>query len=602
MSHINPQTAKTLSGLFQQRVCLTPHKPAYQYYQKDAWHSFTWQEIADKASRWQEALRKEGLQKGERVAIMMQNSPDWVSFDQAALGLGLVVVPLFYNDRVDNAAYILDHTQTRVLITDNPQIAQALRIKHAELPSLQLIVCLGKQAELIHTHPTQENVGLQCMTAQQWCPQESTEAFLFNTEDSHALATIVYTSGTTGRPKGVMLSHWNILTNADACLQFTAIDEASTFLSFLPLSHMFERVGGYYLPVMSGSHVTYTRSILDLAEDLQTIKPSVLISVPRIYERIFVKIREELSKKSKVAQKLFEWAVQIGNQQFEYQHGRQAWQYQFIFMPLLHRLVSQKVLNRFGGRVQYAICGGAPLSQPVADLFTGLGLPILQGYGMTECSPVAITNRPDSNIPVSIGVPIPGATIRIAEHDELQVQSESVMLGYWRNEEATKSTVTEDGWLRTGDKARFDQHSGHYYIIGRLKEILVLATGEKVPPHDIEAAIITDPLFEHALVLGEGMPYLSAIVSLNQEHWDTLVSEENFSTPDDSKTHKHLKKRCQNLLQHFPGYARIHRIHFCQEAWEVENDMLTPTLKLKRNNIMQHYQKAIDHLYQGHRI
>lgn len=602
MAHIRPNEAKTLSGLFQERLKRTPDNPAYRYFKNDQWNVYTWNDLKEQTIEWQTALKQHTLETGDRVAIMMENRPEWVCFDQAALGLGLVTVPLFYNDRADNAAYILGHTDSKVLLTDNAELAKEIQQLFPELPQLEAIIYLDEEGTL---DIPQTDAKQKLYNFSEWnnsTPETNQKTLITYTEDPHALATIVYTSGTTGKPKGVMLSHWNILTNSDACLQFVIIDETSTFLSFLPLSHMFERVGGYYLPMQGGAYVTYTRSIAQLAEDLLFVRPTILISVPRIYERIYSKIQEGLEEKSPLAQKLFHLTVKLGNQHIDYRQERDKWRPGFLLLPVLNKLVSQKILDRFGGRLEHTMCGGASLSKPVADLFTGIGLPLLQGFGMTECSPVITANRPDNRIGTSIGYPISGTEVRIAENQELQARSECVMQGYWRNEEATRDTITEEGWLRTGDKARFDEATGHYYIVGRIKEILVLANGEKVPPVEIEAAITNDSLFEQAIVIGEAMPYLSAIVVLNEEKWASVAKDNNFPENDPHQAREFLQQRLFQHLSHFPGYAQIRGVHFCTDPWTVENDMLTPTLKIKRNVIQGHFKRVIDQLYQGHLI
>lgn len=572
-------SCNTLSELFQRRVELSPNKPAYQYYSSDEknWLQKSWQDIAEDSVVWQQIFEKFDLQAGDKVAIMLKNCHEWIAFDQAALGLGLVTVPLFYNDNADNAAYILEESDTQLLFIGDNTICKQL---------LESDVSLIKLHHIITLNPLESDDGRLHALPDIWHIAKSNSPKNIVT-DPNTLATIVYTSGTTGRPKGVMLSHKNILTNTKAILECADfLSTPQSYLSFLPLSHMLERTGGYYFGIYIGATTAFARSIPQLAQDLQTIKPTILVSVPRIYERIYAKIKEELAKKPAIVSRLFNLAIAVGDRHFEYKQGRAAWSPKFILKPLLDRIVSQKLLDKLGGRMQFAICGGAALSQPVADLFIGIGLPLYQGYGMTECSPIAAVNRPDSNIPMSIGPALPGVQLRIAENDELQIKGDNVMLGYWKNEQATADTITEDGWLRTGDQARIDEY-GHAYIIGRLKEIIVMANGEKVPPVDMEMAILSDSVFEQVVIVGEGMPYLSALVVLNAEKGH-------------SGDEKELLKRVRNLLLDFPGYAKIRKLCVIKEPWTVENGLLTPTLKLKRERIIKGCADSVESMYQGH--
>ena len=572
-------SSNTLSELFQNRVQLTPEQVAYRYYdnQNKKWIDKSWKEIAEDSVIWQQLFEKFQLQSGDKISIMMKNSHEWISFDQAALGLGLVTVPLFYNDSADNAAYILEESEAKLLFIGDNKICKQVLSNETELPELQHIITMNEMQSDDPRLSTLESI---------WHIAESDIPKNTITEPD-TLATIVYTSGTTGRPKGVMLSHKNILSNVKSilgCADF--INQPHTFLSFLPLSHMLERTGGYYFPILIGATVAFARSIPQLAQDLVTIQPSVFVSVPRIYERVYAKIKEELNKKPAIIQKLFDLTISTGVQHFEYTQGRASWSPKFLIKPLLDRIISQKLLDKLGGNMHFAICGGAALSEPVADLFIGIGLPLYQGYGMTECSPIAAVNRPQSNIPMSIGLAVPDVELRIAENDELQIKGDNVMLGYWKNEQATADTIVDDGWLRTGDKARIDD-KGHAYIIGRLKEIIVMANGEKVPPVDMEMAILNDPVFEQVLIVGEGKPYLSALVVLNAD------KKHSGDTND-------LLKRIRKLLTSFPGYAKIRKVSVVSEPWTVENGLLTPTLKLKRERIIKGCADGVDSMYEGH--
>ena len=604
---ITPDIADTIPAVFRERLKRDPEKVAYQQYNfaNKTWESSTWNEIATEVARWQDSLEKENLQPGDRVALMLKNSRDWIVFDQAALGMGLVTVPLYVEDRPDNVAYIINNSNVKVLLVQDTKQWQRLLDLKTELVDLQRIISI----EPIHEEDAPSDPRL--ISRADWVFGSKGELQAKERKPDE-LASIVYTSGTTGRPKGVMLSHKNIVL--DAYGAFLSGEEHPSgyfkhddqYLSFLPLSHMFERTVGYMLPMLVGAQVNFARSIPQLGEDLVTIKPTILVSVPRIFERVYGKVMDGLKSKSPLAQKLFKMTVNIGWKRFEYLQGRASWSPALLLWPMLNKIVASKVMEKLGGRVRIAICGGAALSPDVAKLFIGLGLPLVQGYGLTEASPVISSNRVNRNIPHSIGPAFPNVEVRIGVDDELQARGDTIMMGYWDNQEATDACMTDDGWLRSGDKARIDEN-GFLYITGRLKDILVLANGEKVPPADMEMAIATDSLFEQVMVIGEAKPYLSACVVLNPDHWNDLADMIGFDPDDPASLEKReveklITARISHRLKDFPGYAQVRRAALFLEPWTIDDGLITPTLKVKRPKVMERFADKINKLYEGHSV
>jgi long-chain acyl-CoA synthetase len=370
------------------------------------------------------------------------------------------------------------------------------------------------------------------------------------------------------------------------------------------MSHCLERTAGYYVPVMAGATVAYARSVQQLQEDLVLIRPTVLISVPRIFERIQSGIRSKLDKGPAATRYLFELAVNVGNRHFEHVQRRATWHPKLLLWPLLKQLVADKLLARLGGRLRLAITGGAALSADNARTFIGLGMHILQGYGLSETSPVISVNRLDNNLPSSVGPKLPNLEIRLGEYNALEVRGPSVMLGYWNNEEASKAMIDADGWLNTGDVASIDD-GGRITITGRIKEIIVLSNGEKIPPNDMEAAILADPLFEQVMVVGEGKAYLGLLAVVNRERWVAAMRERNLPVewPESlhsSQTKAYALQRVTQQLHAFPGYARIRKIALLDDHWTADNGMLTPTLKIKRNKVLELHGKDYESLYDGY--
>ncbi|MCG6863727.1 MAG: AMP-binding protein [Chromatiaceae bacterium] len=590
--------AKTLTGLMLERVRRSPNGVAYIHYDaaSGGWIQSSWRQTAETAGLWQAALRREKLNPGDRVALQLGNRPEWVYFDMASLGLGLVTVPLYTIDRPDNIRHILEDAGVRLLLLESSNQVETLA---------PVLTGLDHKVRVLVLEPAGEGStdGVEYTSMEQWLTGARGE-LVDLVEKSADLATLVYTSGTTGAPKGVMLSHHNILWNTEAVLRRIQAFPQDRFLSFLPLSHTLERTGGYYLPMMTGSSVAYARSVAQLAEDLQIVRPTVLIAVPRIFERVYAKIRTKLSGEPVLSRKLFNAAVSVGWHAFEYSQTRRSWSADLLFAPLLDRLVGRKIRERLGGRLRVAVSGGASIPPQIARFFISLGVPLVQGYGLTEASPVVSLSPLEENLPHSVGPPLPGIEIRIGARNELLVKSPSVMLGYWQQPQSTAATVDDEGWLHTGDQVRME--GNHIVITGRLKDLIVLSNGEKVAPTDLEMAITLDSLFSQVLIAGEGHPYLTALAVLDPEAYALLAAREGLdSSPIAERLNPQLERilieRVGGALRTFPGHAKIPRLAVVEGPWTVDDGLLTPTLKPKRKLILEKYHRDLDRLYEGHR-
>lgn len=590
--------ARTLPALFAARVAETPDTVAYLHYDGSGWASLSWREISRRAARFQAALRAEDLLPGARVGIMAKNGPDWVAFDVAAMGLGLVTVPFYTDDRAENIAWISADAEVKLIVVEGRSHFRRLTAVEGGLPTVQRIACLAGcfGCSVARDHDPRAVAGGD------WIPEEGV---VFDPGDTapDALATLVYTSGTTGRPKGVMLTHENILANARACARCAPIGPEDGFLSFLPLSHMLERTAGLYLPMLTGSRVAFARSATQLAGDLVSARPTALISVPRIYERVHARLVQQLETQPALKRFLFERTIAVGWRRFEHEQGRAGWHPGLLAWPLLDHLVARKVRERLGGRLKFAICGGAALAPEIARVFIGLGIPVYHGYGLTEASPVVSVNRPGDNLPASVGMPLPDVEVRLSPEGEVLVRGPSVMRGYWRNDEATAAALDADGWLHTGDLGRLDE-AGHLTITGRIKEIIVLSNGEKVPPADIEMAVALDPCIEQVMVAGEGRPALVALLVLSDYGRGYLAAELGMDLSDDAlladrRVEKALLARIRERLSGFPGHARIRRALVLATPWSIGEGLLTPTLKLRREAILSRHAEDVDALYRG---
>ncbi|WP_257167196.1 AMP-dependent synthetase/ligase [Bradyrhizobium sp. SRS-191] len=584
----------TLPDLWRWRVGQSPDQPAYRHFDPDrGWVSFTWREIEDHVARWRRALAVEDFAPGERIAILMPNGIAHLAMDQAALSRGLVPVPMHAVDNADSIAYILADSGARLLLVDSDARWREIAAVGQALPDLQRIVCAERRDESgAADDPRLVALDAWLNAAAGAAPPRNDIAIA-----PHDLAAIVYTSGTTGRPKGVMLTHDNVVANVKAIHQRLAADIDDVFLSFLPLSHTFERTAGYYYAIAIGACVAYARSVKQLPDDLLEVRPTILISVPRIYERIYSLVMHHRTVANPLERALLDLTLAIGGRRFDAQQGQAKLSaFDRLAWPLLQRLVADKVLARFGGRLQVAVSGGAPIAEPVVRLFLALGLEVLQGYGMTETSPVVSVNTPGDNDPRTVGRALAGVEVRVGDNDELMVRGPSVMLGYWHKPEETARVKEPDGWLHTGDQARID--AGRITITGRIKDILVTSTGEKIAPADLETAVLTDPLFEQAIVIGENRPFLAAIVVLNPKGWAEQQARlaahgQRGSDAEAASLLRHIAR----AVKAYPAYATPKAVHWTLEPWTVQAGLITPTLKNKRPAIERAFAREIEAIY-----
>lgn len=590
----------TLPGLFEERCARRPGDQAYlQFDAADgAWHVYTWEAMHGMVRRWRAALAREQLAVGERVAVMLPNCVEWICFDMAAQSLGLVVVPIHPDENPEYAAYQLADSGARLLLLEAGRDGPALAPWAGRLPQLRRTLCLRGGPGGHDSALTPVERWLEAAAADEVAPPADA--------DADALATIVYTSGTTGRPKGVMLSQRNILSNVEAVLQRVAGYREDVYLSFLPLSHMFERTVGCYLPMAAGSTVAFARSLQSLPQDLLAVRPTVLVSVPHLYERLHAGLQRELRDRGSVARALFAWAEEIGWRRFEaaQRRGRAPGALARLLWPLLKHLAADRLLARLGGRLRIAVIGGAPVSPRVAHCLIGLGLPLLPGYGLTEAAPIVTANAPEDNAPESVGRALPGVELRLGAEGELLVRGPNVMRGYWNAPAQTREALDGQGWLHTGDVARIDP-GGYVHIVGRLKEILVTSSGEKVPPADLEREITGDPLFEQAMVVGEGRPYLAVLAVLNREAWQALAGQ--LGVPCDtpaalqrSDVRRALLRHVDARLRGFPACAQVRALRATLEPWTQANGLLTTTLKIRRAPLAQRFAAELEELYAGH--
>lgn len=567
---------------------------------KKSWRDWTFRQGYDEVQRWRHAFAGLGLTRGTRVAMLLPNCIEAVLFDQAALANALTPVPLHAIDTPKSSAYILNDSGAEVLVT-NKKLKWRFVREAAELPNLKLVVITDDD------FADDPDADIPMLSLETWLAK-TPDAPLPPGPRSTDLAALVYTSGTTGNPKGVMLTHRNVLSNLRGVLQSLQPYADETLLSFLPLSHTFERTASYYLAVGTGLTLAFNRSIATLADDLKSIRPTILMSVPRVYDMIYGKLRDGLAKKPAYVRYLFNWAVEVGWRRFCRENGLpiepsgRAWLDPLV-AGFLDKKIGKQLRSVFGDRIHLYISGGAALNPAVAKVFLGLGVPIFQGYGMTETSPIIAVNKVGQNHPSTVGPKLDNIEVKLGDGGELLVRGPSVMQGYWHREEATRAILSDDGWLSTGDVAEIYQ-DGCIRITGRIKEIIVTSTGEKVPPADLEAAVETDPLFAQTLAVGDDRICIALVAVVNPDEWQRLCAElkldpEDPKSLDSREAQQAALKRIKKAAADFPNYGVPRLVKLVREPWTIENGMLTPTLKLKRSIITRRYASDIDALYEG---
>ncbi len=599
-----PEDLTVLPEFLVRTARIWPDREAYRWfdYPTNDWMSLTWREFSERVLRWRKAFAKMGLQKGDKVAMLLPSSVDALTFDQAAVANGLVPVPLHASDTAGSSRFILEDSESKFLVTVSLARWHSLAEAGDDLKHLERVV---------FTNDTDVGTSFDHIPyggLEEWLATGNDVTNLPEGPSPTDLAAIVYTSGTTGRPKGVMLTHKNVVTNVRQTWNIAEATEEDVILSYLPLSHTFERTVGYYLGVATGAALVFSRGVNQLRDDLFDVRPTLMSSVPRVYEQFynhFVTLKGKMSAKKAF---FFEWTRDIGWRRFCRANELPVPKSVRGFMDnlmwgYLNRRVAGPVREFFGGRIRMMFSGGAALNQTVAQFFLAMGLPMNQVYGLTETSPIISVCRPMGNHPTSVGEPVAWTEVRLGENDELQVRGPQVMAGYFKREADTKAAFTEDGWFKTGDQADLSD-GGRIRIKGRIKEIVVTSTGEKVSPVDLEFAIQEDPLFDQVMIVGENRPYITCLVVLHDDKWKALcaalqVDPNDPSTMGCRDVRNAVLKRIKTATRDFPRYGQPRNVAVVPEKWTVENGLLTPTQKLRRRQIADRFAQEVEALYTG---
>ncbi len=601
-------TAETLPRLFQNTVARFGTKTVIRHRIAKEWHEITFGELARRVETVASGLAALGIRKGDHVALLSENRLEWAVMDLAVLHLGGVVVPIYPSLPSPQVAYIVRNSAAKlVVVEDAKQLAKVVEA-HASLPNVHTLVVMdpakvpedtkAMTLEALIERGNEAPIGAEFARAWQGVAPDE-------------LASLVYTSGTTGDPKGAMLTHRNFAANVFMSLehferQGEAITDTDTFLSFLPLCHVFERTTGYYLPLAVGATIGYSEGVRTLLEDMRVNKPTIMVCVPRVYESFAERIQGAMEKEPDLKQKGFADAIKAGEEYADNKRatghaGPVAWAKHLAF----DKLVYAPIRERFGGAMRFFVAGGAALGVPTARFFEAFGLPIIEGYGMTEASPVIAIN-PNRHIRHgTVGTVVPHGEVKIAPDGEICYRGTNVMRGYWRNDVATAEMIDAEGWLHTGDIGTLDA-DGYLKITDRKKDIIVLANGKNVAPQPIEQLLKQSHLITEIVLIGDKQNVVTALVVPNRDKLKEWANGENLTFASDDElvaapqVVKHVKGVIDALSKdQLADYERVKKIVLLNATFSVDGGELTPTLKIKRKIVLAKYANEVAALRGG---
>ncbi|MDQ6981993.1 MAG: long-chain fatty acid--CoA ligase [Mariprofundus sp.] len=560
-------------------------KPMLRFRKHDgswqSWSRIRVQQAVLRVAAWLESM---GIKPGDRVGILGHNSPEWFIADFAILRLGAVTVPAYFTDPPEAVRYVFDDADVSVIFVEEGE--QQDKLSGIDKP----FIAFHSATESIEAIAVDEIWDNRLEAS---CPERD------------QLATLIYTSGTTGHPKGVMLTHGNLLSDVAAGIDGVPVYPADLFLSFLPASHAFERTVGHFLPTACGSEIAYAEAVTTLLRDMPEVKPTIMISVPRLYEKIYAGVQAKLAAGPGLKRKLFNLAQKLGMQRFELkQQGRDLSAGKAVVWGLLDKVVNAKLREKMGGRIRLFISGGAALHPKIARFLLAADIMVLPGYGLTETSPILSVNVTDKIKPATVGAALSGVEFKVAGDGELLVKGPMVMQGYWNKPEATAAAFDADGWLYTGDIIEIDDE-GYITIVDRKKEMMVLSNGENVPPALIEQHLNQDPCFLQTMVLADNRPYVAALLVPDETAFSRAWQmDKKKPLPGDWRDNQDVSSwvlgRLHSDEYDLPSYMQVKRFAFVDTEWTQNDGFLTPTLKLKRRKITEYQAELIEALYPDH--
>lgn len=575
-----------------------PKEDLFLYKSQGKYHPISTQETFDTIRYFSLGLRELGLSREDKLILLAENGPKWVMVDLATMCQGGITVPIYTSLTPEQILYIVDNSDAKLLVCSSPELWEKIVAIKDKLKKISTyIVFFDKRGSNILTFQQVLELGKKIDEKN---PHLFKEMALSIKPDD--IASIIYTSGTTGVPKGVMLTHQNFVSNVTTCAPLFQISEKDTVLSFLPLSHVLERMV-VFCYLYKGASIAFAESVETVAENLLEIRPHIMVSVPRVFEKIYARVMDNVLESSPLKRKIFFWAVKIGRKASPYRLAKKPLPRSLQFKyNLAHKFVFSKILERTGGRVRFFVSGGAPLSPDIAEFFYAIGLVILEGYGLTETSPVVAVNTFDAIKFGTVGKPIPGVEVKIAEDSEILVRGPNVMKGYYKMEAETQEAFA-GGWFHTGDIGFLDEE-GYLVITDRKKDLIVTAGGKNVAPQPIENMIKTNPYISNVVVIGDKRKFVSALVVPEFEKLEEYARFNNipFQSRKDLVNNEEIKRfilaEIDRSTPNLASYEKIKKIALLEREFELAEGEITPTLKVRRRIIEEKYKDIIDSLYQ----
>jgi long-chain acyl-CoA synthetase len=582
-----------------------PSSRTLVYREADAWKEISSVEMLRRVARFSAALADLGVKAGDRVALLAPNCPEWHIADFAITGLGAVVVPIYFKESADRTAYIVEHSGARVAFAVGDEQVARLAACRNRVPALQTVVAAAMAEALPPGTMSYEALiagapdGSAAASDDSKIAEYRRRAAEVRPEQ---MATLIYTSGTTGEPKGVMLSHHNLSSNVTDGIRETDFERGNVALSFLPLSHIYERTVDYgYL--FRGVTVAYVRKMEDVPQALLEVRPHYAAAVPRFFEKIYANIMERGRRGPGWRRKVFDWGIAVADRAKPWRaYGRPVALGVRLQWKAAERLVYSRIRAGIGGRIKKFVSGSGPLTRELAEFFWSIGLEVYQGYGLTESSPIVSTNVPGSNRMGTAGPVIANVTVRIAPDGEILVKGPCVMMGYYRNPEATQEALDSEGWLHTGDIGTLDADN-YLSITDRKKDLLKTSGGKFVAPQPLENALKSSPYISNAAVVGDRRKFPAALIVPNFANVEAAAKKEGLAFASANELAAHpwtralLEREVKRIMQPFAQYERIKRFALLDRDFTLDSGELTYTMKLKRRVIEERYRDTIEQLY-----
>jgi long-chain acyl-CoA synthetase len=594
-----PDLGPNLFALFDRAARRGTDEPFLWAKREGVYRPWSWRQVEQQVRALRRALLAQGLRRGDRVLLVAENRPEWAIADLAIMAAGGITVPAYTTNTTADHRYLLEHSGARAVVVSTAALAGRLMPAIAEAGAIDLVIAIEPLPDADQLRATVLTWSEALALGERQADSSPDPASALSRND---IACFIYTSGTGGNPKGVILSQGNLLANvAGACAVVEKLGLGKEiFLSFLPLSHAYEHTVGQFLPIALGGEIYYAEGTESLTSNLLEVRPTIMACVPRLYEVMRQRILKALSRRAGLGPWLFAKAVELGTRKVE-QQGSLGPVERLLDLALDH-LVREQVKSRFGGRIKALISGGAPLNYDVGLFFAALGMPVFQGYGLTECSPIISVNLPGQLRLRTVGPPIPGLDVKIADDGEILVRGESVMQGYWRDEAATAQAL-QDGWLHTGDVGLVDD-AGCIQITDRKRDLIVLSGGDNCAPQRVEGILSLEPELGQVMVYGDRRPHLVALIVPDAEFARSYarqhgVSPELASLVDDTGFQRAIGDAVSRANQSLSVIERVRHFRLMAEPFTIENGLMTPTLKLKRQQICRRHGDLIEGLYEG---